>query len=86
MSKYSEIIGSFTRMGNFPMESDYIFANEAELKAFAEENKAILHLGLLKTVQDDGTGKQALYWIVDNKGELEFNKLINGDIVDIIKP
>lgn len=86
MSKYSEIIGSFVRMGNFPMEADYIFANEAELKAFSEENKASLHLGLLKTVQDDGTGKQALYWVIDNKGTLEFTKLVNGDIVDVIKP
>lgn len=86
MSKYSEIIGSFVRMGNFPIEADYIFANEADLKAYYEQNKAILHLGLLKTVQDDGTGQQALYWVVDNKGELEFTKLVTGNIVESIKP
>lgn len=86
MSKYSELIGSFVRMGNFSMEADYIFANEAELMAFAEENKAILHLGLLKTVQDDGTGKQALYWVIDNNGSLEFSKLVDGDVVETIKP
>ena len=33
MGQYSELIGSFKRMGNFPLEADYIFNSEEELRA-----------------------------------------------------
>ena len=82
MSQYSEIVGSFLRRGSFPLEADYIFTTVNELKSYynKEENKAILHRGLLKVVQDDGSGNQALYWVTPNSvsNELEFTKLIAG--------
>jgi hypothetical protein len=59
MSKYSEVIGSFIRRGNYPLEADYIFASETALKEFYSDpvQSAVLHKGLLKVVEDDGTGK-----------------------------
>lgn len=84
MSKYSEVIGSFIRRGNYPLEADYIFANESELKAFYQDpvQNAILHKGFLKIVENDGTGNQALYWVTKKKTneDLEFTKLVSGDI------
>lgn len=80
MSQYSEVIGSFLRRGNFPLEADYIFPNEEALRNYCTENEAILHKGLLKIVEDDGSGEQALYWI---KGDpLEVSKLISGNGLD----
>lgn len=90
MSKYSEVIGSFIRRGNYPLEADYIFASETALKEFYSDpvQSAVLHKGLLKVVEDDGTGKQALYWVTKKKtnDDLEFTKLISGDIVSEITP
>ena len=56
MSKYSEVIGSFIRRGEYPLEADYIFASETALKEFYSDpvQNAILHKGLLKVVEDDG--------------------------------
>ena len=34
MGQYSELIGSFSRTGNFPLENNYIFESEAALKEF----------------------------------------------------
>lgn len=86
MSKYSEVIGSFLRRGDFPLEADYVFATEQALKDYynREENKAILHKGLLKVVEDDGNGEQALYWVSDSNGELTFTKLITGNGIEDI--
>lgn len=88
MRAFSEIIASFKRSGPFPIESDYIFENEARLKDYYEtpEEKAILHKGLLKVVEDDGEGNQALYWVTKKKtnDELEFTKLVasnNGETI-----
>lgn len=90
MSKYSELIGSFIRRGNYPIEADYIFATEAALKEFYSDpiQNAILHKGLLKIVEDDGTGKQALYWVTKKQtnNDLEFTKLISGDVVSELTP
>lgn len=86
MSKYSEIIGSFVRTGDFPLEADYIFASVDELEEFYEDeiNKTTLHNGLLKTVLDDGSGNQALYWVCTNDdGELVFKKLDQGGVSSI---
>ena len=63
MSKFSELIGSFERTGNFPLEANYIFKNEQELKDFYADpiNKAKLHEGLLKVVSNtDNQGKYKL--------------------------
>lgn len=76
---YSETIGSFTRVGNYPLEANYIFPTEEALKEFYSDeiNKATVHKGLFKVVEDDGTGKQALYWVTTNdNGELEFTKYL----------
>lgn len=88
MSQYSEMMGSFIRGGNFPMEADYIFATEEALKEFYSDpaNNAILHKGLLKIVENDGSGNQALYWVTKKQtnDELEFTKLIVGTDIDNI--
>lgn len=90
MSKHSEIIGSFIRRGNYPIEADYVFANEAVLKEFYSDpiQSAILHKGLLKVVENDGEGNQALYWVTKKQtnDELEFTKLISGNFVQTIVP
>lgn len=74
MSQFSETIGSFTRTGNYPLEANYIFPDEASLKEFYSEDNTTLHKGLLKIVEKDETGKQALYWVDEN---LQFVKLIS---------
>lgn len=90
MSKYSEVIGSFIRRGDYPLEADYIFANETALKEFYANpiNSAVLHKGLIKVVEDDGTGQQALYWVTKKQtnNDLEFTKLISGDVVSELTP
>lgn len=79
MSEYSETMGSFIRTGNYPLEADYIFSTEAELKEFYEDpiNATTLHKGLLKVVESDETDSQALYWVVETDDGLEFVKLIS---------
>lgn len=80
MSQHSEILGSFIRNGNFPLEADYIFESEQALKDFYNDpiNKTTLHLGLFKIVNDGTT--QHLYWVnSDDEGNLYFEKLIGED-------
>lgn len=50
MSKYAQLITSFEREGNFPLEANYIFPTEEALKQFFSEGvpAATLHKGLLK--------------------------------------
>ena len=86
MSQYSEIIGSFKRLGNYPIESDYIFPTVEELKQFYNDpiNATTLHQGLLKVVENGGDGKQALYWVVQNEGKLEFVKLLQDSSIDTL--
>ena len=85
MSQYSEMMGSFIRTGNYPMEANYIFDTEESLKAFFEEplNKTLLHKGLLKVVENAGANKQALYWVTkkETNDELEFTKLIEASSI-----
>lgn len=92
MSQYSEVIGSFLRRGSFPLEADYVFKTEEALRNYYNqpENKAILHKGLLKIVEDDGSGVQSLYWVVgEADGTLTFSKLITskgiGDLESQLK-
>lgn len=87
MSQYSEMMGSFIRTGNYPMEANYVFATEAALKEFYNNpiNATTLHKGLLKIVEDDGDGNQALYWVVSNNTSLEFVKLIDKIDIDNIE-
>lgn len=82
MGQYSELIGSFIRTGNYPLEANYIFPTEAALKEFYNQpiNKTTLHKGLLKIVANDS--EQSLYWVIEKDSELQFEKLIES--VDII--
>lgn len=79
MSKYSETIGSFLRTGAYPLEADYIFHSEEELKQFYADSE-ILHEGLFKVVQNEAF--QSLYWVYNNGETLEFRKLIDFDSID----
>ena len=86
MSQYSELMGSFLRTGNFPLEANYIFATEEALKEFYSDpiNATTLHKGLLRVVENGGDGQQALYWVVPKQtnDELEFVKLIENIDID----
>lgn len=88
MSQYSELMGSFLRTGNFPLEANYIFATEEALKEFYSDpiNATTLHKGLLRVVENGGDGQQALYWVVKKQtnDELEFVKLIQNIDIDNI--
>lgn len=88
MSQYSEMMGSFIRTGNYPLEANYIFPTEAALKEFYNDpiNATTIHKGLFRIVEDGGDGKQALYWVVQNQtsNELEFVKLIENIDIDNI--
>lgn len=88
MSQYSEMMGSFIRTGNYPIEANYIFPTEAALKEFYTDpiNATTLHKGLLKIVENGGDGRQALYWVVKKQtnDELEFVKLIENINIDTI--
>ena len=82
MGQYSEMMGSFIRTGNYPMEANYIFSSEEELKAFYadEMNNTLLHKGLLKIVNSENV--QTLYWVVESEGVLQFKPLIQEDSID----
>lgn len=82
MSQYSEMMGSFIRTGDYPMEANYIFSSEEELKAFyADElNNTTLHKGLLKVVSSGDS--QTLYWVIEVGGELQFKPLIQEGSID----
>lgn len=88
MNQFSEMMGSFIRTGNYPMEANYIFPTEAALKEFYNDpiNATTLHKGLLKVVENGGDGKQALYWVVKKQtnDDLEFVKLIENIDIDTI--
>ena len=89
MSQYSELVGSFARTSNFPLEANYIFSTEADLINFYNDpvQKATLHEGLFKIVENDDSGQQALYWVTKNEdGELEFTSLISGGYVKDLLP
>lgn len=83
MSQYSETMGSFSRTGSYPLEANYIFSTVQDLRNFYTQpiNATTLHKGLLKIVENDGNGNQALYWVQNINGNLGFNKLITGDII-----
>lgn len=88
MSKYAQIITSFERTGNFPLEANYIFPTVEDLKQFYSDEiqAATLHKGLLKIVESNEEGKQALYWVTKKatKDELEFTELVAGNNISEI--
>lgn len=82
MNEFSEIIGSFIRTGNYPLEANYYFDSEADLLSFYREpiNRTTIHKGLLKVV-----GNQDLYWVAELEGQLYFKKLISISTLEDIK-
>lgn len=87
MSQNSEIIGSFTRVGNFPIEANYVFETEEALKQFYSDPIAAttVHEGLLKVVKSGQNGKQTLYWAEKKENNtFEFKEVIgNQQIINI---
>lgn len=85
MSQYSELMGSFIRTGNYPLEADYIFSTVDELKNFYSDpiNATTMHKGLFRIVENDGN-QQALYWVTkkETNDELEFTRLITQDNIE----
>ncbi len=81
-NQYSETIGSFVRTGGYPLEANYIFNSEKELKDFYSDelNNTLLHKGLLKVVSLDD--QQILYWVISVDGELQFKPLISGNSLE----
>lgn len=87
MSQYSEMMGSFIRTGNYPMEANYIFPTEDDLIQFYEDpiNKTTMHVGLLRIVDNGERDRQALYWAVPNDdGFLYFEKLVDYNTISNI--
>lgn len=87
-TQYSEMMGSFIRTGNYPLEAHYIFPTEEALREFYSDeiNATTIHKGLLRIVENDGTGKQGLYWVTKKQtnNDLEFTRLISGTNIDAI--
>lgn len=88
MSNFAQVITSFERAGNFPLEANYIFPTVEALKEFYSDplQAALLHKGLLKVVERNAEGNQALYWVTKKQtnDELEFTELIAGKNVEDI--
>lgn len=83
-----QLVTSFDRNGNFPLEANYIFPTVEELVTFYSDPvlAGTLHKGLLKVVEKDPDGNQALYWVTKKAGvdELEFTRLISGSLTSVI--
>lgn len=81
MSNFAQLIASFDRAGNFPLEANYIFDSFEALQEFYKDpvNNATLHKGLLKIVSTED--KQFLYWCVEENGSLIFKELINAESI-----
>lgn len=75
-TEYVQTFGSFVRNSNYPLEANYIFNSEEELKQWEEANRKYLHEGLFKVVVTEDV--QTLYWY-DNG---TFNPLIKSDSLE----
>lgn len=88
MSNFAQIITSFERTGNFPLEANYIFPTVEDLRQFYSDpiQAATLHKGLLKIIERDDDGNQALYWVTkkETNDELEFTNLVAGKNIEEI--
>lgn len=82
MSQFSELMGSFIRNGNYPLEADYIFSSEKALKDFYANdlNKTRLHEGLFKIVASEN--EQILYWVTKDNDEYVFVPLIKSNSIE----
>lgn len=78
MSQFSEMMGSFIRTGNYPLEAHYIFDTQEDLINFYDDpiNRTTMHVGLFRIVRGETKDDQSLYWVVPNDdGYLYFEKL-----------
>lgn len=75
-TEYIQTFGSFVRNSNYPLEADYIFNSEEELKQWEEANRKYLHEGLFKVVVTEDI--QTLYWYHNET----FNPLIKSDSLE----
>lgn len=66
-TQYSQTFSSFVRNGKYPLEADYIFNSEEELRQWEENNRKYIHDGLFKVVV--GESIQTLYWYHNNTFE-----------------
>ena len=71
MSQYSQIIGSFERTADFPLEANSVFVSKQALDQFYNDpiHKATMYPGLINIVVGDG-----LYWVKEINNELTFVK------------
>ena len=83
MGKFAEVITSFERNGNFPLEANYIFPTVEALKQFYTDpiQAATLHKGLFKVVEKGPGNKQTLYWVTKkaDSEDLKFTPLQTGE-------
>ena len=83
MSQYSILMGSFIRNGDYPIEANYIFRSEEELKEFYQDpiNATLLHEGWFKVVANEN--EQSLWWVVvDPEEGPYFEKLISASTIE----
>lgn len=83
---YSEVIASFLRTTNEPLEKDYIFSSVDEIRSWAKENANILHSGLLK-VMVGSDNVITFYTFVPGSefGECALSRLLSTSDIDNLK-
>ena len=83
---YSEVIASFLRTTNEPLEKDYIFSSVDEIRSWAKENTNILHSGLLK-VMVGSDNVITFYTFVPGSefGECALSRLLSTSDIDNLK-
>lgn len=83
---YSEVIASFLRTTNEPLEKDYIFSSVDEIRSWANENANILHSGLLK-VMVGSDNVITFYTFVPGSefGECALSRLLSTSDIDNLK-
>lgn len=83
---YSEVIASFLRTTNEPLEKDYIFSSVDEIRSWAKENVNILHSGLLK-VMVGSDNVITFYTFVPGSefGECALSRLLSTSDIDNLK-
>ena len=61
MAANADIVGSFKRTNNSPLEDSYIFNTLNDLNTWKSANTALLHDGLLKVVKGTINTEQSMY-------------------------
>lgn len=80
---HSELIASFKRTTNSPIESDYIFDSYDLLESWVSSNRQVLHDGLIKVVKgDDDIVFYSIY--VKNDTEYSIKRIISSNDINNI--